>query len=186
MALATIDQLKEYLGDVADKDDALLTRIVNAASDALESYCGRTFASTAHTEYYDGTGTNTLVLRQFPIISIASFLEGGAALTTGQDASATPDVLYYPETGRLVRPWFIFLPYRNWYKITYTAGFSSVPASIIQACLDLSAIMLREKEHIGLAQKTTGTQTVTYIRRLPEDVQKAVDGYVDLIVGSHN
>lgn len=186
MSLATLDQLKEYLGDQATTDDALLTRILAAATDVIESYCGRTFASTANVEYYDGTGTNTLTLRNFPIVTMTSILEGGSALTTGQDASTSPDILFYPDTGQLVRPWFIFLPYRNWYKVSYTSGFSSVPSVIVQACLDTSAIMLREKEHIGLQQKTTGTQTVTYVRNLPRHIQDALDGYADLIVRTHN
>jgi Phage gp6-like head-tail connector protein len=186
MSLATIDQLKEYLGDGADKDDTLLTRIVAAASDVIENYCGRTFGSTAYAEFYDGTGTRTLCLRNFPIIGTPVVLESGSALTVGQDASTAPDVLLYPEVGQLVRPWFYWLPYRNWYKISYTAGFAAVPPVILQACLDVSALMLREKEHVGLSQKTSGVQTVTYIRKLPEQIQRGLDGYADLIVGSPN
>jgi Phage gp6-like head-tail connector protein len=187
MSLATIDQLKEYLGDGADKDDTLLTRIVAAASDMIENYCGRTFASTAYTnEMYDGTGTRTLVLRHFPIIGTPTVLEMGSTLTVGTDPVSAPDVLVYPEIGQLVRPWFYWLPYRNWYKISYTAGFAAVPPVILQACLDVSALMLREKEHVGLSQKTSGVQTVTYIRKLPEQIQRGLDGYADLIIGSPN
>lgn len=186
MAFATIDQLKEYLGDLSDKSDVLLTRIVDAATAAIQSYCGRDFTSASYVEYYDGSGTNTLILNQYPIITLTSLLEGGSALTTGQDASASPDVLFYPETGRLVRPWFIFLPYRNWYKATYTAGYATVPADIIQATLDLSAIILREKDRVGLTQKTAGTQTVTYSRKLPDHIREMIDGYADLTVGSIN
>jgi hypothetical protein len=185
-SLATIDQLKEYLGDVADKDDTLLTRIVAAASDMIENYCGRTFGSTAYAEFYDGTGTKTLYLRNFPIIGTPIILENGGALSVGTDPTTSPDVLIYPELGRLVRPWIMWLPYRNWYKVTYTAGFAAIPPVILQACLDVSALMLREKEHVGLSQKTSGTQTVTYIRKLPEQIQRGLDGYSDLILGSPN
>lgn len=187
MALATIDQLKEYFGDTSDKDDALLTRIIAAASDQIENYCGRTFESTNYTsEMYDGTGNKTLVLRHFPIIGTPTVLEYGNALTVGTDPVTSPDVLVYPDLGHLVRQWFYWIPRRNWYSVTYTAGFASVPGIIVQACLDISALMLREKERIGQSGKTVAGQQVSYIRSLPEAIQRGLDGYADLVLGSHN
>lgn len=189
MALATIDQLKEYLGEASDKDDTLLTRIITAASDAIENYCGRTFTSTLYTaEMQDGTGTKTLQLRNFPIISVTSLLEGGSALVVGTDpnGSPTPDALIYAEEGQLVRPWFIWLPYRRWYSITYTAGYATVPGDVIQACIDLSALMLREKEHVGMSSKTAGQQIVSYRGDLPKYIRDTLDGYSDCTVGRIN
>ena len=186
MSLATIDQLKEYLGDASDKDDTLLTRLVSAATDAIENYCGRTFASTVYTnEMYDGTGTQTLQLRNFPIISVTTLKEAGSVLTTGTDpnGSPAPDALIYAEEGQLIRPWFYWLPYRRWYSVTYTAGYATVPAGIVQACLDLSALMLREKEHIGMSSKTAGQQIVSYRGDLPKTIKNVLDGYSDLILG---
>lgn len=189
MALATIDQLKEYLGEASDKDDTLLTRIVAAATDAIENYCNRTFASTLHTnEMYDGTGTKVLTLRHSPIISVTTLKEAGAIMTTGNDpnGSPAPDALIYAEEGELIRPWFYWLPYRRWYSVTYTAGYAAIPAAIIQACLDLSALMLREKEHIGLSQKTSGQQIATYRGDIPKQIQKILDGYADVTLGRIN
>ena len=185
MPLATIDQLKEYAGDIAsDKDDVLLTRLVTAAQDVVENYCGRTFNSTNFTsEMYDGTGTRVLTLKNFPIVSVSAVLESGVSLSTGTDPVGGAEVILYPDTGQLVRPYWYWMPYRAWYSITYAAGFATVPASIVQACLDIAGLMLREKEHIGLAQKTSGTQTVTYVRKLPEQLQRALDGYSDLTLG---
>lgn len=185
MALATIDQLKEYVGNIADdKDDALLTRLVNAASNVITSYCGRSFESTTYTsEMYDGTGTSVLTLKNFPIISLASVLESGSSLTTGTDPATGVDVIIYADTGQLVRPYYRWLEWRAWYSVTYTAGYATVPASIVQACLDIAALMLREKEHVGLAQKTSGTQTVTYVRTLPQQIQRALDAYTDPTLG---
>jgi hypothetical protein len=184
MPLATIDQVKAYFGEESDKSDILLTSLVGAASDVIENYCGRTFASTAYTnEVYDGTGTRTMTLRHFPIVSVTSILENGAALSSGLDATLAPDVIIRPDEGQLIRPWFFWLPYFGWYKITYTAGFATVPAGITQACLELTGIMLRDKEHPGIQQKTTGQQTTTYLKTLSQGAQRSLDGYSDLILG---
>jgi len=44
---------------------------INAASDAIERYCGRTFASGKHQQLYSGSGRDTLRLRNFPVTSVA-------------------------------------------------------------------------------------------------------------------
>jgi len=183
--LATIDQLKEYVGDIAnDKDDDLLTRLVGAASDCVESYCCRSFTSTNFTsEMYNGTGTSVLTLKNFPIIGVSAVLEGGSALTTSSDGAGSADVLIYAEEGQLVRPYGCWYAYPRWYSVTYQAGYAAVPAAIVQACLDIAALMLREKEHVGIAQKTSGVQTSTYVRSLPESIQRALDNYYDPSLG---
>jgi hypothetical protein len=184
MALVTIDQVKAYFGEESDKSDILISGLADAATDIIENYCARTFASTVYTnEVYDGTGTRVLTLRNFPIVSVASILENSNPLSSALDAVSAPDVIIRPEVGQLIRPWFYWLPYFGWYKITYTAGFSAVPAGIAQACLELTGIMLRDKEHPGIAQKTTGQQTTTYLKTLSQGSQRVLDGYSDLTLG---
>jgi hypothetical protein len=188
--LASIDNLKEYLGaEGNDKDDVLLTRLMNSATAAIESYCGRTFASATYTEYQDGTGRNVLNLAQFPIISITSITEGGGGtLTSGDDpyASPTPDVITYKEQGQLIRPWIVWLPYHRYYKIVYVAGYATIPADLVQACVELGALMLRGKEHTGISQKTSATQSTNYIDKLSEFSRNTLDGYADVILGRAN
>jgi hypothetical protein len=184
--LTTIDALKEYMGDISSLNDVLLTRIVGAASDAINSYCGRTFESTVYTdELYDGSGTDVLVLRNFPAITLTTVKEGGSALTIGTDpyGASSGDVYLNADEGTIVRPFSRFWKYRKYYSITYTAGFTTIPASIVQACLDMSALMVREKDHAGLSSKNSGTNAVTYIRALPDFSQRALDMYQDAAMG---
>jgi hypothetical protein len=185
MPLATIDQLKEYVGDIAiDKDDALLTRLIDAASSVIESYCCRSFESTVYTnEVHDGTGTDTINLKHYPIISLASVLEGGSVLSTGSTGYGSADVIVYANEGQLRRPYWTWLSYPAWYSFTYTAGYTTVPAAIVQACLELAALMLRGKEHVGISQKTSGVQTFTYISQLSQAAQRALDQFSDPSLG---
>lgn len=185
--LTTIDALKEYLGEVGDLEDDLLTRIVTAASENINRYCQRTFESTVYTsELYTGSGTDTLILRNFPIITLSSVSEGGTALTIGTDpygAGTSGDVyILSANEGSIVRPFSWFLCYRHYYSVTYTAGYATIPASIVQACLDLSSLMVHEKDHVGLAAKI-GSQGTTYVRALPDSSQRALDMYRDISMG---
>lgn len=184
MALATIDQLKEYLGTLGDeasmKDDDLLTRLVGAASSVIEAYCQRTFTQTTYTtEMYDGNGTDVLTLRNYPILSVSAVLEGGSAMSTSTDPAGGADVIIYAETGQLVRPYATWFTYRRWYSVTYQAGYATVPPGIVQACVELAAIMLKQKEHVGLLTKTTGVQTSTYLSSLSEGSQRALMMFQD-------
>ena len=52
-------------------DYAAVDSAINAASDAFERYCGKTFNSTAFEGFYDGTGRPFLILKHSPIISVA-------------------------------------------------------------------------------------------------------------------
>lgn len=187
--LATIQKVKQYLGtgaDVDTKDDTLLTRALDAAEDMIESYCGRVFAQATRTEYYDGSGSDKLLLRQHPITLPPDsgavtpiVLEYGEALTVGEDPVAVPDVLIVKETGLLVMTAGIWIPERRYYKITYSAGYLVVPVTIEQAAVDLACLILKEKIQVGIASKTTGQQTVNLIRTLPDYSQKALDLYRD-------
>ena len=78
-ALTTVADVKETLGIDSGNTtkDNLIKRKINQATDAIESYCGKNnsqhFASTAYTDEYDGTGTNQLILKNRPVISVTSF-----------------------------------------------------------------------------------------------------------------
>lgn len=186
MALCTIDNLKEYLGAQENSaDDALLERLVDAASSVIEAYCSRVFTATTYTELLDGTGTDVLGLRHYPILSVSALLEAGAAISTGSDpyAANAPSALIYAEEGQLVRPYLRWLPYRRYYSVTYQAGYSPIPASIVQACVELAGLMTKQKEHVGLQTKTTSVQTTTYISQLSEGSQRALDLYRDTTIG---
>jgi len=79
MALATaaeFEMLAPTLSAGADPGGVLLA--LSAASTAAERYCGRTFASTTYTEYYDGNGYPNLPLNQFPVTAVSSVYLDGA------------------------------------------------------------------------------------------------------------
>lgn len=184
--LTTIDKVKEFLTETSDKDDLRLTACLTRASAIIEKYCRRTFLQTTYTgEMYDGTGTDVLTLRHFPIVGTPTVLESGSAMVVGTDpaASPTPEVLVYATEGQLIRNFYTWLLYRNYYKVTYNAGFAAIPQEIVEAAIEMTLIMLKEKERAGLAQHTTGAVTSTYIRTLPQASQWALDLHRDLTLG---
>lgn len=68
-------------------DRSGLERSINAASDEIETWCSRTFASTTYTQLVSGRGTPKLRLRQIPIVSIARVAIGARVAFTVQNSS---------------------------------------------------------------------------------------------------
>ncbi len=68
-ALTTVANARDYLS-VAAGHTELITRLINAATDRIEKYCGRQFRARDYSEWYDGTGSNELYLPEYPIQTV--------------------------------------------------------------------------------------------------------------------
>ncbi len=53
-------------------DDNAINALITACSRQIETYCRRTFGSTAYDELYGGTGGRVLMLKNFPVVSVQS------------------------------------------------------------------------------------------------------------------
>jgi hypothetical protein len=186
--IGTLQQLKDYLGIEDDKGDVRLNAALTSATSMINAYCRRkSFESAVYTaELYDGTGTDTLQLDSIPITAVATVLEAGVALVVGLDPNANPkpEVIWYAEEGHLVRPFSRWWAYRRYYSVTYTAGYTTatMPPLIVQAALDQAALINKEKDRIGMNNKTLGQQTTSFARELPKGVKDALDYYRDLSI----
>jgi hypothetical protein len=82
-ALTTILAVKAVVGDNS-YTDARIRQLISSLTDAFESYCGRNFGytvvPTTAREEYQGHGRPKLLLRRFPIASVAQVRENGSAI----------------------------------------------------------------------------------------------------------
>jgi hypothetical protein len=69
-ALCTLANFKTFAGITGTDDDARLEILIDAASDRIESYCGRKFASRDYSEEYNGDGHERLRLWQGPLTAV--------------------------------------------------------------------------------------------------------------------
>lgn len=184
--LTSIDAVKEFIGQTTDADDTRITACLTRASAYIESATGRTFASTIYTnEIYDGTGRDTLLLRNYPVITLSQVLENGAALTIGTSYTSGTDIVLEAEIGRLNRLFWVFLAYPKYYSVTYTAGYATVPEDIQEIAIELTLLMLKEKDRAGIIQHNTGAMTSIYTRKLPDWAAATLEGYTDHSLGRH-
>ena len=158
-ALVSLNDLKAYLSsDTGDEfltdttNDNELERLINAASLFANRYTGVELLSRAHTEYYDGDGTNTLFLNHFPVStavgSIELYIDIDRVYAAGSKVD-TGKIVLYSDIGKVIVEDTVFSKGPQSVKITYTAGYAlaSVPGDLAYAIKLICAAMWKQKKN---------------------------------------
>ncbi len=159
--LTTLDNVKAWLPDMAQvtTSDALLARLITAASQAVCVYTGRAgFGVQGFSEVYDGAGRPSLVLRQWPAVEV-----DGVGFS---DGSAPPGFTLEPAVAgggaqRLTLGQSVFPRGVSNVTVSYTAGYAATPPDVEQAVIELVGERFRARDRIGLSAKTLGGQETT-------------------------
>lgn len=168
-ALTSLADVKETL-DIDSgitKYDNLIIRKINQATEMIERYCGgRRFAETTYSNVeYDATNDNTIVLRQAPITDTTTFVLQQRDTSLNESDWTTVDTeLYFTDTAAgVVELLFNATGRWNRYRVTYSAGFATIPADLAEACATLSAFMF-ENGTTGAAikRKEEGQREIEY------------------------
>jgi len=145
-ALTSLSDVKETLGISGTAKDNLLIRKINQATDIIEGYCALAynhhFKSTVYTnEEYDGSGANTLSLKMRPVIIISSLQRR----QTTQNEADWDDIdadSYFTDLNAGVIEYLSNQGLAwNGYRVSYTAGYATIPADLAEACVTLAAYL---------------------------------------------
>ena len=135
--LITLQDYKAYAGISNSNSDAKLTITLDLVEEFVETYCGRKFLSGTYTEQLSSEAS-TLFPRNLPITSVTglSYIDT-SKVSQSIDAA---DYIVYSEEGiveifdhnalsvaSILRP----------FSITYVGGFTSTPAALKLALMDL-------------------------------------------------
>jgi hypothetical protein len=89
--LTTLADVKAWLGRTDSNSDALLSALITRVSRQIHSYLQRgTILPHAVNEIRDGTGGNTLVLRQWPVLSVSWVTVGSTSIPPAPAISVNP------------------------------------------------------------------------------------------------
>lgn len=171
-SLTNLADVKESLG-IASSDtskDNLIKRKINQATLYIESYCclssDHHFALTTYTnEEYDGVGKNTIVLRMRPVVGLTSF-QGRSSVTSDGSFSDIESELYFTDLkSGVVELLFTTVNSWNMYRVTYSAGYSTIPADLAEACVTLACFYV-ENSASGTAvkKKQEGQRSIEYFQ----------------------
>jgi hypothetical protein len=180
--LTTLADVKTWLqtGQTAfpDTDDALLTRLITAASRFVQSWLNRQIAPGDWQEVRDGTGGQRLAFSNLPVSAVLSLSIDGLEIPPApSDGSYGAGYVFSPT--ELALRCYCFTRRAQNVIVTYTAGYAATPPDIAQACIELVCQRYRERSRIGeVSRALGGSETVTFSQQdMSDDVKLLLSQY---------
>lgn len=170
-ALATVADVKESLGiDAGDTSkDNIIKRKINMATEMIESYCNLAtnhhFKETTYTnEVYNGINGDQLVLLMRPVTAVSSFqyLNSNENIDSW-DTIDTEDYFIDLNSGLLNG----FASGNNFgsIRVSYTAGYSTIPFDLSEACATIAAFLVDNgTSGGGIKRKREGQREIEYFQ----------------------
>lgn len=134
-ALTTVEDTAEFMGmDIQHIPPAVknnLTRLINAYSDYVESTTGRKFRQDRYTERHESIGSQSLVVKEYPIVSIESIrdVSGGILEPSSYDWKQDGETgVIYLDSGWPMKGYRLGLSndirlLSRYLEVIYTAGY---------------------------------------------------------------
>jgi Phage gp6-like head-tail connector protein len=152
-------------------DDALLTRLITAASQFIQTWLHRQVAVQDWIEIRDGLGSAggpsevRYQFAAFPVSAVSSVVVDGVSIPPiPMSAPARAGYLFTP-TQLVIRGYAV--PRKaGCVTLQYTAGYVVTPPDLAQACIELVALRYRERSRIGeVARAIGGGETASYSQK---------------------
>jgi hypothetical protein len=161
-----------------DTDDALLTRLITAASQFIQTWLDRQIASGDCQEVRDGTGGQRLAFANFPVSAVLSLSVDGLEITPApSDGGFGPGYVFSPT--ELALRGYCFTRRAQNVIVSYTGGYATTPPEIAQACIELVGRRYRERTRVGeVSRALVGRETVSFSQQdISDDVKLLLAQY---------
>lgn len=159
--LTTLVDVKAWMGITVTDHDAVLTRLISAASNYIQSWLNRDLLAADYTERFNGTGTASLMLTNYPVLSVTSVKINGLTIPAGSDSA---DGYFFDSDGLYLRGYRFERGVSN-VLVSYRGGFETIPAELAQATIELVSLRHKERDRIGIVSKGLAGETITYSQR---------------------
>ncbi len=186
MALISLADAKLFLKITASTEDVIVGDLVNQVSQFINDYCGHPLLQATYTEFYDGDGTNELILRNFPVVSVTTIHDDPLRVFGADTAKVVASDVMLEKGAGIVRLWNnggYFNRGEGNVKVVYVAGYAlaSVPYSIQLAVRRLVAKIYRQSYQTpkdGVQTETQQDRTTTYFDEpIPKDIALMLQPY---------
>ena len=171
MAFATEADLEAYTGTTVATDRATL--LLDAATAAIQTYCGQTFTQATTTAVMPGSWDSKLELPERPVTAVTTVIIGDTTLTVDTDyvwdgqhmlhrGTKVDGVLSVNGPDYLIDGWGDWGGPGAQVSVTYTHGFATIPGVVKGVCLALAARSLQSPD--GVNSESVGSYSVSYSR----------------------
>jgi hypothetical protein len=179
-ALTTRARVMQFMNvsSLSATEETVLDNMINSVTDFVESYCGRRFKKTTYTsEIHSGEGQDTLILKNYPVISTETTTFYYRNSTDNEDSWTTVDSSDYfidHDNGMLILAGEAELgKLRRFYKVSYTAGYDFDNTTTFLSTVGLAdleyvtwrlvtTLFDKRKGDAGVQSESIGDYSVTY------------------------
>jgi uncharacterized phiE125 gp8 family phage protein len=179
--LVSLDDMRSYLGftDTDTERDEVLGYLLTIVSEFADTYTRRTLLEAEHSEYYDGTGTETLMLNNYPVSAVHSLVIDYVGFTSTEVAD-TSEYRVDSDRGMVTYQYTWPRGTRN-IKAVYTAGYTlgTVPFDLRLAVLEMTSHLWQRRNEKLWAHETRqgGDKSITVLREMPYTAKQILDRY---------
>ena len=178
--LTTTAAVKQYIGKTDSIDDDLFATLVTAYSQWVRSWTNRDFDVRSYNIWRSGRGGVSLILPQWPLVSIDSLTINGQTIA----AQASWGDYGFRFSDRAInldggcRFWFG----SNNINIGFTAGYATIPADIAQAVNELVALRYKLRDKLEWSSKTLAGEVVSLVTKdMPSSVATVLKQYQNVV-----
>jgi len=177
--LTTKARVKEFMGMDSDftDDDDLIDRLITEESKKISQECQRTFHAADYTEYYCGDGSNKLLVDNYPVNSVSGIWDDTDKEWGSDTQIDSDDIIISNRVDGLIilkDTYFTESDLEN-IKITYNAGYSTIPTDLELACIQ--RVVADYIEAKGGINAVTEVEVVYRPDKLRKEAQKTIDKY---------
>lgn len=189
-AFCAYSDVKTWLKLQNDQSQILLTSMVQFATDQIIKYLSNPILQNTYNETLNGNGQKSLTLCYQPIVSVTLLTINGLTIPAAPNSQASGYMFdktrlflisgYMYGTAGRYSPYFdVFTRRFQNINVQYTAGYSSTPTPIQQACIELVAYRFLDRNRIGEKTKTLGGQEVASYDKsdIPSYIRTMIDPF---------
>lgn len=180
--LTTLAAVKAWLSTgqqpMPPTDDALLTALVSAESQAMQTWLGRQLAAQDWAEARDGNDGVRMSFAAFPVSAVLSLTIDGRPISPAPPLGGVNSGFGYVFTPTQLglRGCRFWRGVQN-IGLVYTAGYAAVPPDLMQAATELVALRYKERSRTGETSKHLGGESVNYRAGLPDHLTMTLARY---------
>lgn len=180
--LTTLANAKAWLNETSTANDQLISRLVSAASDYIQTWLNRTFAISSYTETRNGTDGDGMAVKNYPVTQVTSITVDGVSIP--QSTSTGMSGWTLNDTGTMIYlRGYRFTRGRSNVVLNYSAGFAATPNEIEQACIELVGLRMKDRDRIGVVSKGLAGESITFSQKdFSDAIQTTLTNYKKVVL----
>lgn len=184
-----INIYKQAKALTGDKENERIEILCSYVSQLIKTYCGNSFvdyATSPKVEYFSIKDSQKRIqLEEWPVIEVSEVAERTDPTLSYTVLTDNTDYVVDEDTEIIERIDQSFPKGVKSLKVTYTAGYTTLPTDLLLAAIDLVSFYLHEehktqKQLFGASITNAGTSTIRGNIGFPDHIKRVLDLYREI------